>query len=707
MTTPSPERTARRIALYLYVPLATAWILGTDILLAVSGGGVDGQALLNMAKGAGFALVTGALLYLLIKRELVAREKRERDHRTLTENVPDLVFRLRVRPDLIFEYVSPSSVDIAGYAPEEYYADPEAILRTVHEEDQPRLQALLTDMDSETEAAELRWHHKDGHVFWGEIRARKERGPDGHVVRLSGVLRDVTQQRASERLRALLSSALEATGEAVLITDPTGKIEYVNRAFTEITGYLPEDAIGRTPRLLRSGETEEAVYDKLWQTITSGRTFRGVLVNRRADGRHYDQATSITPVRDELGEIRHYIAVARDITVQRALERRLRFTEKMDAVGQLAAGVAHDFRNLLNVILVNAEFLDAEWGTSGGGADAGRGRAEIDEILIAARRGADLVGRLLRVARQPEMKLQSIDLGRLARDMHGMLRAMLRESVELDVRVGEGSLMASVDPDLLRDALLNLVANAGQAMPRGGRVVVELASDEEDTPGDGRTLRISVRDDGIGMDQETLARVFDPFFTTKEHGTGLGLPMVKGIVENHGGALEVRSVLGEGTTVTMRLPRAADSHVAEDGGEVLRAVWDAPGAQRTGEHLLLVEDDDRLRSACERALRRLGYQVTTAADGAEGLNHLERAPTSWDLVISDLVMPGIGGLELYERVQQQGLSIPFLFMSGHGPEAVSQAGVSGSAHTFLEKPWTLETLRVRVREAMDQERRSA
>ncbi len=243
-----------------------------------------------------------------------------------------------------------------------------------------------------------------------DIRVRKERDTEGRVAVLSGILRDVTAQRETERVRSLLAKALETAGESVLITDRDGTIEYVNRAFTEITGYDPEDAIGATPRILRSGEQDETFYANLWSTIVSGRTFRGVLSNRRADGRIYEQATSITPVRGADGKIEHFIAVARDITVQRALEKRLRFTEKMDAVGQLAAGVAHDFRNLLNV------------------------------ILNATRRGADMAARLLRLASQHDPDLRTTDLAAMIRGMDGLFRAIVPDSVRLELHVTEAPL---------------------------------------------------------------------------------------------------------------------------------------------------------------------------------------------------------------------------------------------------------------------------
>ena len=705
MNQETPERIARRIAFYLYTPIATAWIVASDVWVSLSyGGGFDAMLVRNNLKGAAFAVVTGGLLYLFIRRELIRAQARERDHRTLTEHVPDLIFRFRVHPVRRFEFVSPSSFEMMGYRPEDYYRDPDCLLAAVHPDDRERLDALFRDDVEPPEAVRIRWHRRDGRVVWSEMRVRREVASDGRVHRISGVLRDISAERASDQLRALMAKALESAGEAVMITDRQGTIQYVNRAFTEITGYLPEDVLGGDPSILRGPERDDSFFSQLWGTIASGRTFRGVLVNRRADGRLYEQSTWITPVRGEDGAVEHFIAVARDITVERALQRRLRFTEKMDAVGQLAAGVAHDFRNLLSVILVNAELLQSE---EAAGRRPGRTAREVDEILRAARRGSSLVGGLLRMGKQPEIQLRVTDLGVLLRNMRGMLRAMLPESVDLELRVVDRRFGALVDADLLQDALLNLVANAGHAMPSGGKLVLAL-EDGDPRPGEElgvEAVRLVVRDTGLGIPPETLERVFDPFFTTKEHGTGLGLPMVKGIVERHGGAMEISSEPGQGTTVTLLLPRkrleAGTSTVPGEVGGVVKS----EGRITQRGRVLLVEDDPRLRAAAERALRRLGYEVATAPDGIRALEQIEEQPEAWDLVLSDLVMPRMGGLELYETLQARGWAIPFLVMSGHGPEAGAVEGIRYP--DFLEKPWTLDSLASGVRAAMEARRDSA
>lgn len=693
----SPERTARRIAFFTYVPLALLWIFGTDLVVALANDGINRVVLAGLAKGAVFALVTGTVLYWLIRRELHRREALHADHQTLTENVPDFVFRLRFRPDLAFEYVSPSCLDIAGFEPEEYYRDPQRVLASVHPDDRVRLQSLLTGIDGPEERADFRWIHKDGRVMSTEVRVRKERDASGAVVRVSGVVRDITERVEGERGRALLATALEVAGESVMVTDREGVIEYVNRAFTDMTGYLPEDVVGRTPGILKSGEQSPSFYRNLWATIGSGRTFRGIMVNRRSDGFLYEQATSITPVRGADGEIERFVAVGRDITVQRALERRLRFTEKMDAVGQLAAGVAHDFRNLLNVILVNAELVRSPDGAQ---------PAEVKEILAAAGRGADLVGRLLRVAKEQEVAPRRTDLVALVGDMRTMLRPMLVETIELRMELGREPVFVDVDPDLLRDALLNLATNASHAMPSGGRLTLSVAPVEADSTESADTVCITVSDTGVGMDEETLKRIFDPFFTTKPNGTGLGLPMVRGILEGHGGTLDVASTPGVGTTVTIRLPMgAADGAEAPAFEPAPDAPSETPPPSVEGK-ILLVENDERLRGAIERVLSRIGFEVTAAENGRRALDHLAADPGAWDLIISDLVMPEMGGIALYERVQERGWHIPFLFMSGHGPEAVSVDGERLDGVTFLQKPWTVATLRTRVDDALRAHRRT-
>ncbi|MDX1568189.1 MAG: PAS domain S-box protein [Longimicrobiales bacterium] len=713
MPSPPPHRDALRIAL-VYAVLAVLWIVGTDLLVRIWISDLQQEMWIESLKGVGFSAVTGGLLYTWVRRRLGSREEELRNLRTLNEQVPDMIFRLRLRPRLEFEYVSQGAVNLAGFTPGEVYEDLDRVLDAVHPEDRSDLERFLADPDSISDSVELRWIHKDGHTVWVEFRVSRHLDDSGHVDVVEGIARDITERRREEERNALLATAVDAVGEAIYMTDTAGRIHYVNPAFTEITGYTADEAGGNTPRILNSGRQEESFYRKLWGTITAGRTFRGQMVNRRKNGTLYDQEATITPVRKDGEQITHYVAVARDVTLRNEMERQLHRSYKMDTVGQMAAGISHDFRNLLNVIQVNAELLEDGFRRAVGAAGdwAEEGLTQAEEIESAARRGAELVTDLLTLAKEKELDLRTVDVGGLLGEAERAVQAVLPDSVRCDVGIEE-NLSVKADRSAFQHILLNLATNAGHAMPHGGTLsiraegvqgpLVEEAAREAESPdpavGKASYVRVTVADTGTGIDRETLARIFDPFFTTKEEGTGLGLAMVRSLVHQHGGFLRARSELGKGTTFELYFPRtrpAAGDTGVEEELEPERATL--PGGT---ERILLVEDEAPLREVAERALSRLGYEVGSAYNGQDALEKIEAADRSWDLVLTDLIMPEMGGVDLHETVQNRGFPLPFLFMSGYGAEEHALVSNPDRFRVFLQKPWTVEDLAWKVREALD------
>lgn len=705
MTDDTPGRTAFRVSLS-YAVVALLWILGTDFLARIWVADPDLEMWVESLKGAAFALLTGFLLFWWFRGELQSREAALRDLRTLAEHVPDLIFRLRLRPELKFEYVSPAAVDLAGFTPEEHYEHIDRVLAAVHPDDRDRLRQLIDDPDSIDRSLELRWIHKDGRTVWVEFHVARHRDEEGRVDVVEGIARDVTDRRKAEERNALLATAVDAVGDMVMITDTRGRIEYVNPTFTEVTGYRPDEAIGKTPRILKSGRQDEAFYEELWTTVTAGRTFRGKMVNRRKDGTLYDQEATITPVRRSGDAVTHFVAVARDVTVRNEMERQLHRSYKMDAVGQMAAGISHDFRNLLNVIQVNAQLLkdDLRRGVPGTVDDS---LQQVEAIESSARAGSELVGNLLTLARERELDLEALDLSRVLEDAETACRALLPESVSLEVRAEE-ELIVKADEGSLHHVLLNLVTNAGQATAEGGSVTIELSGvrarpggGHDEDPG-GRLApyaRLAVTDTGQGIDRETLPRIFDPFFTTRAEGTGLGLAMVRTLVQQHGGFVHVESRRGEGATFELYFPRAETMGRPKE----VESRRDGPdsGLPRGSERILLVEDEVPLRDAARRALTRLGYSVATASNGREALEMAEREEFRWALVLTDLVMPEMGGADLYDHLQKKGIDTPFVFMSGYGPEEHAVPPNPDRIRLFLQKPWTIEDLAWTVREALD------
>lgn len=358
-----------------------------------------------------------------------------------------------------------------------------------------------------------------------------------------------------ERFRAeaalqLQSAALDAAADAIVITDTSGAIVWVNPAFSALTGYAAGEALGRNPReLLRSGVQEPAFYHDLWRTISAGAVWRGEIVNRRKDGTCYHEEQSITPVTQN-GRTTHYVAIKRDLTARRELERQFLHAQKLQVVGQLAGGIAHDFNNVLTVINGTAELARLDLAPDNGL------HLEFERIQAAGTRAATLAKRLLRFSRKDigNEPREHVVVGAIVNDLRVMLQRLIGEDIQLDVASSDEGTPIVGDTGEIEQVILNLAANARDAMPRGGglRIVSSVV---------GSSIELAVSDTGSGMSAELQSRIFEPYFTTKDagHGTGLGLATVLAIVTSHGGTINVDSSVGRGTTFTIRLPIAVPS----------------------------------------------------------------------------------------------------------------------------------------------------
>ncbi len=359
-----------------------------------------------------------------------------------------------------------------------------------------------------------------------------------------------------------LAVAIEHTIEAVVVTNVDGVIEYVNPAFERITGYESAEVLGRNISLLKSGVHDEGFYAALWRTIADGGVFQGRFVNRRKDGTLYEEEGSIAPVRDEAGEVVGFVSVKRDISADIELHRQVQQAQKMEAVGRLAAGVAHDFNNVLATILVSTEFLLRDLEVDG------PSYSDVSEIQRSAQQGRALVKQLLAFARRREPMRSRVELNELIARLGMMLRRIVGRSIVLATDVSDDVLEVLADPVQLEQVILNLGINARDAMPDGGRLHVAASravaeavpcSGCADAPA-GMESRVHLRitDTGVGMSAETLARIFEPFFTTKPpgQGTGLGLSTAHSIVASFGGVVIATSAPDAGTTMRICLPLA-------------------------------------------------------------------------------------------------------------------------------------------------------
>jgi PAS domain S-box-containing protein len=507
------------------------------------------------------------------------------------------------------------------------------------------------------------------------------------------------QHSTGEALRKL-SRAVEQSADSVVITNREGVIEYVNPAFEILTGYLHGEACGQTPRLLKSGEQSRETYQEMWETLLEGNVFRGILVNRKKNGDLYYVEESICPVRDDDGEITHFICNGRDLTERLRLEAQLLQAQKMDAIGRLAGGVAHDFNNLLTIITSYSELaLDAVPKDS-------PLEAKLHEILLAARRAAELTRQLLAFSRKQPQMLRLVALNQIVGSIAKTLPRLIGEDIEFSFVPGPSLGAVRIDPVQIEQVLMNLAANARDAMPNGGHLRIETSDVQLD--GDyvhckpaaiptGRYALITVSDDGAGIPREELPHIFEPFYTTKPlgKGTGLGLATVYGIVKQNQGFIWVYSEPDSGTVFKIYLPCVSGQKRNPD--HVDFEVDKATGGTET---LLLVEDEHAVRSATAEFLRLRGYHVIEAKDGLDALSVAEKHGSTIDLLVTDVVMPNMSGGELAKKLGKIRPDMKLLFVSGYAGKTVLEHKVINLETNFLQKPYTLKQLSAKIRAAL-------
>jgi len=537
----------------------------------------------------------------------------------------------------------------------------------------------------------------------GECVSRSELNQASLVRTIRSVvnLHQMEQQRrdAEDTLRKLYS-AVEQSADIVVITDSSGNIEYVNPAFEKLTGYSRAEVIGQTPRILKSGEHGPELYRELWNTIRAGDVYRGVMVNRKKTGESYIAEKTITPVRNAAGQITHFISNDRDISEHRRLEAALFQAQKMDAIGQLAAGVAHDFNNLLMVISSYAELMQDSIGPEH------RLHRNVQEILSASRRAADLTRQLLAFGRKQMQSLQVLDLNTILRDISKMLPRLIGEDIELII-APEGDLgRVRLDPVQVEQVVMNLAANARDAMPTGGKLTIATSNVEVDggyiqrhaVVPCGDYVLLEVSDTGQGIAADHLPHIFEPFYSTKESGkgTGLGLATVYGIVKQSGGFIWVYSELGMGTTFKIYFPRVAQGKAKTTNTQ--RAVDEA--ALRGLETLLLVEDESAVRHPACEFLKKCGYDVIDAKDGLQAIDAASKHSGPIHLMVTDVVMPGMSGGQLAEVFGDVRPEMKVLFVSGYAEKVVLNHQIMDTRSNFLQKPFTLVSLALKIREVL-------
>ncbi|VAX16470.1 diguanylate cyclase/phosphodiesterase (GGDEF & EAL domains) with PAS/PAC sensor(s) [hydrothermal vent metagenome] len=512
-------------------------------------------------------------------------------------------------------------------------------------------------------------------------------------------LRTQEKHKKAEKELDRLHLAIEQAAETVVITDTEGKIEYVNPAFERVSGYTKEEAIGQNPRVLKSGKHNEAFYKKLWDTVTSGKTWSGHFVNKNKNGNLYEEDATISPIIDSSGTITGYVAAKRDITRELLLEKQFRETQKMEAIGTLAGGIAHDFNNILFAILGYSTMVVEDLPEGSGS------RENLEEVIRAARRAKELVQQILTFSRQSEQEFQPTHMGAIVNEAINLLTVSIPPNIEVRLGIDRKHDSILADPTQIHQVVMNLCTNALHAMRDISGVLevslggVEIYSDLATTIAglrEGPYILLSVSDTGHGIKSETAERIFEPFFTTKEvgEGTGLGLAAVHGIVTSHGGAISVKSEHGKGATFNVYLP----STELVSQGEPEKAMLASHGDER----VLVVDDEEPIARLVKQILERLGYDAVAMGNSVDALEHFMREPGKFDLVITDQSMPDMTGEAMVRAMLTIRPDIPVIIMTGFSktitPEKMEAIGVT----ELLLKPIIPNDLGKVVRRVLDQ-----
>jgi len=645
-------------------------------------------------------------IYTLYQQLQIHRMRRkllegEELFRLITENAADMIAVVDTEGNRIFNSLSYEKV--LGYSLDELKRS--SSFAHIHPEDIDRVrqageEARRTGIGS---PSEYRIRHKDGRWRVLESTASVIRNSKGDPEKLVIVNRDITERKraadALERSEASFRSVVEDAPYGIYRASIAGELILVNPALQKMLGYDSREEL-RQANLGTHIYRHASEHQKLIQTVIQEQYFKDVELEwKRKDGAPITVRCSGWPIKDEAGGVTYLEVFAEDVTERRVLERQLRMAQKMEAVGRLSGGIAHDFNNLLGVIIGYSQVLKRSLG------NANPLFEHAEEIEKASQRAVSLTRQLLAFSRQQVLEPVILNLNSLVSDMEKMLPRLIGEDVTLKLDLDSELAQVKADPSQIEQVIMNLAVNARDAMPDGGKLTIQTANVDLDLaythqhPGSrvGQYVMLAVRDTGTGIDPEIQSQIFEPFFTTKERdkGTGLGLATVYGVVKQSGGYIAVDSEKGKGACFSVYLPRVGQTASAEE------TKTGQPASIRGSETVLLVEDAEALRKLANMFLRDSGYRVLTAADGMEALEVARSHSGPIHLLLTDVVMPGINGRVLGERLAPLQPGMKVLYMSGYTDSFIAGHGVLEAGAYLLHKPFTQETLARKVREVLD------
>ena len=545
---------------------------------------------------------------------------------------------------------------------------------------------------------ELRLVKTSGDTFYAQLECIVLKNKEHDLTQIRVAVSDITERKQVEADRNQLLAAVEQAGESIIITTLDGTIQYVNPAFERMTGYLKQDSVGRNPRFLQSGFQDKSLYKNLWDTILSGNQWSGRMINKRKDGPFYVSNCSISPVMDPKNNLINFIWIAKDITKETELEKKIAQAQKMESIGILAGGIAHDFNNILSAIIGFTELALDEVEKDTAIED------DLKEILVGGLRAKDLVKQILSFARQSDEIINPLRIDVIAKEVLRFIRASIPSTIEIDSDIQSDSLIMG-NPTQIHQIFMNLCTNSAHAMKENGGVLrVSINNVETDKNPEvkdmgleeGNYIKIKVSDTGTGIPPAIIDKIFEPYFTTKkvEDGTGMGLAMIHGIVENYGGKIMVESTLGKETIFTLYLPITQ-----KDEGYQPHEVKKLPSGT---ERILIVDDEAPILKIESRILERFGYTVTASISSVEALELFRSHPNNFDLVITDMTMPKMTGEKLAAELIKIRPDIPVILCTGYSQKPSDKNSGAKGIRKVISKPIAMDDLLKSVRKVFDE-----
>lgn len=637
--------------------------------------------------------------YLALEQSEQSLAESERRFSSIFAKAP--IGLAQMSTDGVLLRVNQTLCEMLGYREEELLHRPMHDLTYPDDLDKDLQQVgMMVAGELERYSLEKRYLRKDGSFVWGHLTSSVVLDEQGRPLYLIKAIKDISAQKAADARLRILSSAIEESKEAIVITDAEGVIEYINPAFTQLTGYQESEAIGQNPRILQSGTYDTAFYSAMWATLLSGQPWQGRMMNRKKDGSLYPAMLGINPLLDDKGDITNFVGVQQSLVEYESLEEQFRQSQKMEAIGTLVGGIAHDFNNTLAGITGNVYLAKNEAATLPVVVE------RLKTIETLSFRAADMIRQLLTFSRKGVLEKAPVSIASFVKEAVKLFHISIPESIALKQEVNDTDMVVDADINLLQQVLMNLVNNARDAVSgvESPEITISLAQVDVDASFRSRNPAISsdsmaclsVRDNGTGMSAETLKHVFEPFFTTKseDQGTGLGLAMVYGAVESHGGVIEVESTLQKGSVFRIYLPLVSVDK------EVSASAPDAVVIQGQGELLMLVDDNSDLLSSTSAVLRSLNYDVLAISDSEEALRVYREKRHQIALVILDLVMPKLTGVELFRTIRELEPQAKALFTTGYDMKRDMEAAHIPT-EDLLRKPFSVADLSRIVREKLD------